>query len=510
MLFNSLDYIIFLPVVVIVYYAVPDRIKHIWLLIASYYFYMCWNAGYALLILFSTAVTYLSGLLLEREKSRTDADSSRKAVRKKLIVAAGFLLNLGMLCFFKYTGLLLESLKSILALFRITLHVPEFDILLPVGISFFTFQALGYMMDVYRGETYAERDFFRYALFVSFFPQLVAGPIERSKNLLKQLAVPRRFSFARAKEGLLLMLWGFFLKIVIADRAAMLVDAVYGDVSAYGGWYYLIATLVFAVQIYCDFSGYSIIAMGTAKMLGIQLMDNFDAPYFSCSVAEFWRKWHISLTSWFKDYLYIPLGGSRKGKIRKYVNQMIVFLVSGLWHGASFTFVIWGAINGLFQIVGEITNPVRERLAGFFHMHRDSAAHRFVSGIITFFLIDFSWIFFRAGSLDDAARIIKGILSPGSPVAFLQSVLQKANAGTVPGEHGLEALVLDVALVCFCIILLAFADWKKHRGVVLRERIMAQDTWFQSLVIVVAVCCILLFGIWGPGYSQSAFIYFQF
>lgn len=220
--------------------------------------------------------------------------------------------------------------------------MPVFDIILPVGISFYTFQALSYTMDVYRNEIYAEKNFFRYALFVSFFPQLVAGPIERSKNLLKQLGMPKKFNFEKVKEGILLMLWGYFLKMILADRIAIFVDSVYGDYQTFSGYYIAVATILFAIQIYCDFSGYSIIAMGAAKILDIDLMENFDAPYYSSSVAEFWRKWHISLTSWFKDYLYIPLGGSRKGKFRKNFNKMIVFLVSGLWHGANLSFVVWG------------------------------------------------------------------------------------------------------------------------------------------------------------------------
>ena len=496
MLFNSLEFLIFFPIVVLLYYLIPDRWKHYWLLLASYYFYMSWNARYALLILFSTLVTYACGLLLEKAQEKGDAGRTRK-----WLVFAGLFLNLSLLVYFKYFNFLLSSFESALALVHVQLRLPQFDILLPVGISFFTFQALGYTIDVYRGDIRAEHDFFRYALFVSFFPQLVAGPIERSGNLLKQLAVPHRFSFEQTKEGILLMLWGYFLKIVLADRLALFIDRVYGDVMAYNGWYCLLATILFAVQIYCDFSGYSVIAIGAARILGVRLMENFDAPYFSTSVAEFWRRWHISLTSWFRDYLYIPLGGSRKGKARKYLNVLIVFLVSGLWHGASFTFVAWGALNGLFQIIGELLMPLRRKAAALLNLHRESFVHRAVSCVFTFVLVDFSWIFFRASDFRDAVSVIRNILSPGNPALLITDLLAGANP---------RAAATECLFVFFCLLLLAFADAVKRRGIALRSKILAQDAWFQSLFFVAAVCGILLFGVWGPGYQEATFIYFQF
>lgn len=317
MLFNSIQFLVFLPVVLIIYYILPDKIKYIWLLASSYYFYMCWNIQYALLILFSTAVTYFCAILLEKFKSMK-YDKKTLILRKKICVALSCILNLGVLFFFKYFDFAFENLNRILVyVFNFQFSKPQFDVLLPVGISFYTFQAIGYTIDVYRGQIYAEKNFFRYALFVSFFPQLVAGPIERSKNLLKQLAVPAKLEFDNLRDGLLLMLWGFFLKVVLADRIAIFVDTVYGGIEQYVGYYFIVATLLFAIQIYCDFSGYSVIAMGAAKMLGINLMINFDAPYLSKTTSEFWRRWHISLSSWFKDYLYIPLGGGYERKQEK-------------------------------------------------------------------------------------------------------------------------------------------------------------------------------------------------
>lgn len=280
MLFNSLHFLIFFPIVLLVYYILPKRVRYIWLLVSSYYFYMCWNAKYVVLILFSTIITYTSGLALEKVKQKA-WDVKKIKLAKRVVLTVSFGLNLGVLAYFKYANFFLDNLASIFRACHIELNTPTVDVLLPVGISFYTFQALSYTMDVYREDIYAEKNFFRYALFVSFFPQLVAGPIERSKNLLKQLAVPVKFDYDKAKEGFLLMLWGFFLKIVVADRIAIFVDTVYGDYITYTGWYLVIATVLFAFQIYCDFYGYSVIATGTAQILGIQLMMNFDTPYFA-------------------------------------------------------------------------------------------------------------------------------------------------------------------------------------------------------------------------------------
>ena len=410
MLFNSIDFLIFLPIVLVIYYIIPMKYKHIWLLISSYYFYMCWNAKYVLLIFVSTVITYLSGILIDKvEKTWPDVNDIGKY--KKLILALSFVSNLGILFYFKYINFTLDIVTRVLSKMNISMNVPVFDVILPVGISFYTFQALSYSVDVYRGEVAPEHDFFRYALFVSFFPQLVAGPIERSKNLLTQLREPRKFDFGYAFDGILLMLWGLFLKIVLADRIAIFVDTVYGDCEHYQGIYLIVATVLFAVQIYCDFSGYSTIAMGTAKLLGIELMDNFNAPYLSTSVADFWRRWHISLTSWFKDYLYIPLGGSRRGTFRKYINKMIVFILSGLWHGAQLTFVVWGAINGLYQVIGEVLMPIRKKVSDIIGINRNSEGVYALSVLATFALVDFTWIFFRADSLGRAIYIIKSILN---------------------------------------------------------------------------------------------------
>lgn len=498
MLFNSLSFLIFFPIVVLVYFIIPEKGKQLWLLLASYYFYMSWNAKYALLILASTIVTYLSGLLIEKVK-RADYDADKKVRLKKFVVAGSFIINLGILFYFKYFNFVMDLLTKAFAQIHIQLHVPVLDIVLPVGISFYTFQALSYTVDVYRDDIYAERNFFRYALFVSFFPQLVAGPIERSKNLLKQLAQPQKFRFEKARDGLLLMIWGFFLKIVLADRIAIFVDTVYGNYGTYQGWYIAVATILFAVQIYCDFAGYSIIAMGAAEILGIDLMENFNAPYLSTSVAAFWRNWHISLTSWFKDYLYIPLGGSRKGKIRKYFNKLIVFLVSGLWHGANLSFVIWGGLNGIYQVIGEIFQPFRDKWIKVLHLNRDSIGHKIMQGMITFVLVDFSWIFFRASGYYESLAIIKSMFSCNNPWILMDGSLYTC---------GLDSK--NFWLMIFSVFLLLFADICKKRGIKIRSVIVAQDYWCRYAVMIFAICFILIFGIWGSGYDAAGFIYFQF
>ena len=497
MLFNSLQFLIFLPIVVVMYYLIPARVKHLWLLLCSYYFYMCWNAVYALLMLLSTLVTYCCGLGLEGLK-QSPLEGRPLLLRRRLVLWMSLGINLAILFFFKYFNFAIDSLNALLSPLGFQLHHPAFDVLLPVGISFYTFQALGYTIDVYRGEIAAEKNFFRYALFVSFFPQLVAGPIERSKNLLSQLAVPHRFSFDNLREGFLLMLWGFFLKIVIADRAAILVDTVYGSYTDFGGFFVIVATVFFAFQIYCDFGGYSAIAMGTAKMLGVQLMDNFNSPYLSLSCGEFWRRWHISLSSWFRDYVYIPLGGNRKGKLRKYLNLMITFGVSGLWHGANWTYVIWGLLNGFYQVAGDLLKPVRESFCRFFALNPDSLGHRCVRTVLTFTLIDLSWVFFRASSVSAALHMLRSCFYLRPLVLFDGSLLCLGLDGP------------NMALLLLSIFVLCFADILKHRGVRLRDVLIRQDVWFQAIFVGLAAAAILLFGIWGSAYDAASFIYFQF
>ena len=350
-----------------------------WLLAASYYFYMCWNAQYALLIAASTLVTYLCALAL----GRMEAKAGRRAV-----LALGLAINLGILCFFKYFGFFTDTIARIAARLGVRMAIPAFDVLLPVGISFYTFQALGYMIDVYRGKLPPERSLMRYALFVSFFPQLVAGPIERSENLLRQVNEDHPLNEKAVRDGLLVMLLGFFEKLVIADRASLYVDAVYGNWQQASGLQILLATVAFAFQIYGDFGGYSHIAIGAAKVLGYDLMENFRQPYFAVSVRDFWRRWHISLSTWFREYVYIPLGGNRKGKGRQLLNIAIVWLLTGLWHGASWNFVLWGVYYAALLLLEKT-----------FLLKWLDKAPRFVGHVYTCFCFVMGWVLFAITDL---------------------------------------------------------------------------------------------------------------
>lgn len=495
MLFNSIDFLIFFPIVALVYFLIPHKVRYLWLLAASYYFYMCWNPQYALLILTSTVITFLSGLLI------SGADKKGKENRKKLYVAISFVSNLAILFLFKYFYFAVININRVLAAIGLELITPRFNLLLPVGISFYTFQALSYTMDVYRNHVKVEKNFLKYALFVSFFPQLVAGPIERSSNLLSQIHERHEFDLHRVARGLQLMLWGFFQKMVIADRAAYIVNSVYNSPGAATstGLVVVLATVLFAFQIYCDFSSYSDIAIGAAEVMGFRLMKNFDTPYFSRSVSEFWRRWHISLSTWFRDYLYIPLGGNRKGKLRKHINLMIVFLVSGLWHGASWNFIIWGGLNGLYQVVGELTFGLRKKISDKLSGGRDNFSSRLLKTLTTFSLICFSWIFFRANGTRDAFMLIRGMFSEFNPWIITDGTLFSL------GLDGADMFVLFAALLVLLLVSVA-----KYKKVHLRQWLSEQGLWFRYTIYLAGIFSVLVFGVYGARFDASQFIYFQF
>ena len=493
MLFNSQLFLLFFPVVTLVYFVLPHRVRYLWLLAASYYFYMCWNAKYALLLLASTAITYVSGLLLHRTQS---------IGLRRLWVALSVGSNLSILFFFKYFDFAMDALQKAASLVHMQIHVPQFDVLLPVGISFYIFQALSYTMDIYRRELPPERNFFRYALFVSFFPQLVAGPIERSTNLLPQMSERHFFDADRVRDGLQLMLWGFFEKIVIADRAAILVNEVYNhyqEVPRYGFVQISLAALLFSVQIYCDFGGYSHIAIGAAQVMGFRLMDNFRQPYLATSIRDFWHRWHISLSTWFRDYLYIPLGGSRCSRLRKYLNLMITFLVSGLWHGASWNFVLWGGLHGAFQVVGEVLRPAREAVKKALHIRPDSKLLRAVQVAWTFTLVNFAWMFFRANSTMDLIQMLHRMLTHRDWYMLWNGRLLEL------GLDGVELAVLAAA-----ILVLFAVDFLHERGMHLRQCINGLALPAAWAVSIAGIVLVLLFGVYGVGYEAGAFIYFQF
>ena len=490
MLFNSLEFLIFFPIVTLVYFAIPHKIRYLWLLGASYYFYMCWNPRYALLMAASTLFTWLGGAVI--------AGTSNPAA-KKAAVALNFTANLLILFFFKYFWFTVENINAVLSALHMPALSPGFDVVLPVGISFYTFQALGYTVDVYRGDVKHERNILRYALFVSFFPQLVAGPIERSKNLLHQLSARHKFDYNRVTSGLLLMLWGFFLKLVIADRAAILVDTVYGSINSFFGFHFAVATLLFAVQIYCDFASYTTIARGAARVMGFELMENFNVPYFSRSIAEFWRRWHISLSGWFRDYLYIPLGGNRRGKIRKYFNIIVVFLTSGLWHGASWNFVLWGMLHGAYQVIGDATAAARLKCAGLLHIDRKKPYYPVFQVMLTLLLVCIAWIFFRADNISTAFFIIRKILFDFRAELFFGGGMLQMGLGTP-----------DLFVVFAAIAVLTLADTIKYRGIDAGKMILGMNIIPRFAIILSLLFATLVFGVYGVGYTASQFIYFQF
>lgn len=469
MLFNSISFLLFFPILCIVYFCIPSdkiRIRNILLLVASYYFYMNWKAEYALLLLSSTVITYLAALGISRS-----ADKGRK----KLFLVLSIILNLAILFFFKYYNFLADNVEVLLYSCGIKIDIPDFPLLLPVGISFYTFQALGYSIDVYRGTTPVEKDFATYALFVSFFPQLVAGPIERSNNLLPQFKKPHLFDYDRVMGGVKLMLWGYFMKLVVADRCSIYVDAIYNNIAHHNGGSYLVASFLFPFQIYGDFAGYSLIAIGVARIMGFTLMENFRRPYLACSVGEFWHRWHISLSTWFKDYVYIPLGGNRVSKARCYLNLFITFLVSGIWHGANWTFFCWGALHGGLLCIEKAVGISRAKYTGF---------KKFIHWLITFMLVCFAWIFFRANNLDDAITVISGIFT---------------NWGTPKLEF---AHWFAIAIAFAVLFIKEFIDEfcpKSSDSFLLRPVV-------QHLYMIVMICYILLFGVLGG----DQFIYFQF
>ncbi len=472
MIFNSVSYLLFFPVVVLLYFVLPRKVRNVWLLVASYYFYMSWNVKYALILAGVTLITYVSGLLIAYFQGQ-----GREAAAKGTLAAA-FAINIGILITLKYN----------------LVHI-----LLPIGVSFYMFQALSYTMDVYRGDVKATKNLLRYALFVAFFPPLVSGPINRSKHLLAQFEKTYDFDVDRVRSGLLTMLWGLFMKIVIADNLSGIVTRIYGDYLSYSGVEILLATALFAVQIYCDFAGYSNLAIGSARVLGFRLADNFEAPYLATSVNEFWKRWHISLTSWFRDYLYIPLGGNRKGKSRRYINVMIVFLVSGMWHGADWTYVIWGGLNGLYLVAEQISEPLRKKAQGFFKVDITRFSYRFFASVWTFVLIGFSWMFFQAESLSQVVGMLRQI---------------KANFGlsrlfgNAVGNWGLDAGTLIAVMIA--LVILVFVDICTYRKMNLNELVLSQGAPLRYVVYGGLLLMIMVFGVYGYEYAQNAFIYFQF
>lgn len=490
MFFNSALFIAFFSLVAIIYYVFPEKSRWIWLLISSYIFYMSWNVKMVVVLITVTLATYIGGLLLSKNKENVRA--------KKTIVTLCILISIGILFLFKYYNFTAMVCNAISGRVGLEMSIPTFDIVMPIGISFFTFKSVGYIIDVYRNKVEAERNVFKYALFVSFFTELTAGPIDRSYNLLPQITEPRKFSYKGVRQGLVVFGLGMFEKIVVSDRLAILVDTVYNDSSSYKGFTIIVAMIFFAFQIYCDFASYSTMALGCSKILGFDVIDNFKSPYLSKNIREFWHYWHISLSTWFRDYLYFPLGGSRCSRLRKYFNLMVVFLVSGLWHGASLTFIIWGALHGAYQIISDLTKNLRTKVKAYLGINERTIGYRFWCISCVFVLVGFSWIFFRANSIHQAISVVKSIFY-FNPWIFVDGSLFKL---------GLD--VNNFMLAVFGVMLVIAADILKKYYIKVSDIILRQNAIFRWGIYIALVLFMLIFGIYGPAYDAQKFIYAQF
>jgi alginate O-acetyltransferase complex protein AlgI len=484
MLFNSFTFLIFFPIVVTIYFVIPHRLRWAWLLASSCYFYMAFIPVYILILFFTIGIDYIAGILIENAEGR----------RRRLWLVMSIFGNVGVLAVFKYFNFLNANARAIAEVFHWPYGVPALSVILPIGLSFHTFQAMSYTIEVYRGRQKTERNLGIYALYVMFFPQLVAGPIERPQNLLHQFYERHDFDYDRVADGLRRMGWGLFMKVVIADRLSEYVNPVYNSPYSYEGLTLVVATIFFALQIYCDFAGYSHIAIGAAEVMGFKLMRNFNRPYLSRSISEFWSRWHISLSSWFRDFVYIPLGGNRVAKPRWYLNLFITFLLSGLWHGANWTFVLWGALNGFYLISSLATQNLRDAIASATGVMRHPRFHAVLRVFITFGLTCFAWIFFRAGSIHDAGHIITHMLIRPTPHQVLPDGLR---------AEGITKL--QVAFSALLIVGLMALEVLNTRFDIAR-RFVAQPAWIRWPAYYALCMSIWLLGV----SSERAFIYFQF
>ncbi len=476
MVFNSFEFFLFFPIVTLLYFLLEQKYRLWLLLMASCIFYAWFKVEYLLILVFTIVVDYFAGIWIEKSEGN----------KRKWALAISIIANVGVLAVFKYANFAIGSFNSIL--FRLGKESYDlWDIVLPIGLSFHTFQAMSYTIEVYRGTLPAERNLFRYGLYVMFYPQLVAGPIERPQNVIHQFFEKHQFDTQRAVSGLRLMLWGLFKKVVIADRLAVFVDQIYDNPYPYSGLPLIMATIFFSFQIFCDFSGYTDMAIGAARVMGFRLMKNFDRPYFSKTIAEFWRRWHISLSSWFKDYLYIPLGGNRVSVPRKYFNLFFIFMVSGLWHGASWNFVIWGILHGIYQVFGQLTSGIQQKITAFMP---SKWLKKILHASMVFALVAFAWIFFRAKTFAIALYISKSIFKPAS-----HSLTQ------VVEMMGMKDFIVGI----LAILLMETVHWAQ-RGKSLSSWFDKLPKWQRLTAYYGLFLAVLLFAT----YSNTQFIYFQF
>lgn len=476
MLFNSIEFVFFFIIVTSLFFILPHKYRWFLLLVSSCYFYMAFVPVYILILGFTIVIDYFAGIYLEETKG----------AKRKWLLIVSLIANIGVLAVFKYYNFFNDNLTTLLYGAGYQNPIPYLSILLPIGLSFHTFQAMSYTIEVYRNHQKAERNFGIYSLYVMFYPQLVAGPIERPQNLLHQFYEKHSFNYARINEGMKLMLWGFFKKLVIADRLAIFVDSAYNYPEQQTGLTLIMATIFFAIQIYCDFSGYSDIAIGTARVMGFKLMTNFNRPYFSRNISEFWKRWHISLSTWFKDYLYISLGGNKVSIPRWYFNLFFVFLVSGFWHGANWTFIIWGAINGFYLVFALLTDKFSTRLVHVTGLNKHKKLLSFFNIIITFLLACFAWIFFRANSVKDAWLIIRKMATFSGPLHYENP---------------------SMLIFSFLGIGMLFLYELKHEYFKNSFSLLNNQHWLvRNMTYAVLIILILLIGVFDGG----QFIYFQF
>ncbi len=480
MLFNSLEFMIFFPVVTILYFLLPHKLRWFLLLVSSCLFYMAFVPKYILILGFTIIIDYFAGILIDKMQGNN----------KRIFLIISILTNVGILFVFKYFNFFNENAARLAHMLHWNYPISSLSIILPIGLSFHTFQSMSYIIEVYRGKHKPEKHFGIYALYVMYYPQLVAGPIERPQNMLWQFHTRHSFDAKRTVDGLKLMAWGFFKKLVIADNLAIVVNAVYKSPEAVSGLSLLFATYFFAFQIYCDFSGYTDIARGASRIMGIELMQNFRLPYFSKTISEFWRRWHISLSSWFSDYVYISLGGSRCAKWKWHRNLMIVFLLSGLWHGAAWTYVIWGGLNGFYLVFALWTKGLREKLTRAVSLDKVPGLQKFIKVFITFNLICFSWIFFRATSFSNARFIIGKIFTDFNLNINFESV----------GITGYQ-ITLSYCVVIFLLVVQLF-----QRSRLLSEEISKKPIVLRWGLYYAGLLLFILFGV----FNTSSFIYFQF
>lgn len=486
MLFNSFDFFIFFPIVTILFFLLPHRFRWMLLLGASCIFYMYFIPVYILILFFTIIIDYIAGIYLE------DAPNQRK---KKFYLAWSLVANIGVLAVFKYYNFFLDNINvASLALFEQYFPARYLSIALPIGLSFHTFQAMSYTFEVYYGRQKAERHFGIYALYVMFYPQLVAGPIERPQNVLHQFYEKQYFNYLRVRDGLCMMLWGLFKKVVIADNLSSYVNLAYHNPEDKTGMTLLLASYFFSFQIYCDFSGYSDIALGAAKVMGFNLMENFRVPYASSSIKEFWSRWHISLSTWFRDYLYIPLGGNRVSKSRWMFNLFFVFMVSGIWHGANWTYVIWGALHGVYLIFGIIKDDAVKRF-NFPLTDEKSIIIKAINVFITFHLALFAWIFFRAETVTDAFMVIHKIAASLHVTDFYKSLVFFVGNPNYVGK-----------IVFHLLLIIGFIALDPLMDQVVKQRIPIKSSVFKLALYSLILASLILFGFFG----DVQFIYFQF